>query len=128
MATEVTQVVAEKLAEIRFCLFSGKTLVRETRVGRRSISPPENFKSVSQDMGMFPHWETASSDSPNTFIEPGQINPWQEVGVAGNPRVDLVVGEDHGVHLDVLDLVRVVADHTGKLHFSDFLQLEWEDL
>ena len=61
-------------------------------------------------------------------LEPGQINPWQEVGVARNPRVDLVVGEHHGVHLDVLDLVRVVADHTGKLHPPDFVQLEGKSL
>ena len=122
MATEVTQVVAKKFAEIRFCLFSGKTLVRETRVRRRSISPPENFKSVSQDLGIFS--TLGNCIFQYTFIEPGQINPWQEVGVAGNPRVDLVVGEDHGVHLDVLDLVRVVADHAGKLHPPDFVQLE----
>ena len=47
--------LTKKFAEIRFCLFSGKTLVRETRVRRRSISPPENFKSVSQEIGDFFH-------------------------------------------------------------------------
>ena len=60
--------------------------------------------------------------------EPGQINPWEEVGVARHPWVDLVVREDHGVHLDVLDLVRVVADHAGKLHPPDFVQLEGKGL
>ena len=55
---------------------------------------------------------------------PGQINPWEEIGVARNPRVDLVVGQDHRVHLDVLDLVGVVADHTGKFHPPDLVQLE----
>ena len=76
------------------------------------------------------------------YIQPGQINPWQEVGVARNPWVDFVVGKDHCVHLDVvfirqisnqsikqshldvLNLVRVVADHTRKLHPPDFIQLE----
>ena len=124
MATEVTQVVAENLLRLGFAYFPAKPWWGKPELGDEASLHLKISNQFLKIWRFFPHWETASSNSPNTFIEPGQINPWQEVGVAGNPRVDLVVGEDHGVHLDVLDLVGVVADHTGELHPPDLIQLE----
>ncbi len=53
----------------------------------------------------------------------GQIDARQEAWLAGHPRVDVVVGQHHGVHLDRLQLVRVVAEDAGQLGAAQLRQL-----
>ncbi len=53
----------------------------------------------------------------------GQIDTRQYAWLAGHAWVDLVVGQDHGVHLHRLQLVRVVAEDAGQLGPTDFRQL-----
>jgi len=53
----------------------------------------------------------------------GEVNFGEDAGLAGHPGVDLVVWEDHGVDLDVVDVVGAVAEHPRQLGFPDLLKL-----
>jgi hypothetical protein len=53
----------------------------------------------------------------------GEVDAGQQAGLAGHPRVDVVVGQHHGVHLHRLHLVRVVADDAGELGAAELRQL-----
>jgi len=54
----------------------------------------------------------------------GGVPPLREDAVlAGHPGVDLVVREDHGVHLDVVDVVGAVAEDPRQLGLPDLGQL-----
>ena len=54
----------------------------------------------------------------------GQVDLGQDAGLAGHPGVDLVVWQDHGVDLDVVDVVRAVAQHPRQLGLPDLGQLK----
>jgi len=53
----------------------------------------------------------------------GQVEAGQDAGLAGHSRVDLVVGQHHGVHLNILKVVRVVAKDAGELDAPDLVEL-----
>jgi len=57
----------------------------------------------------------------------GQIDPRQQAGLAGHAGVDVVIREDHGVHLHRLQLVRVVAEDAGELGAAQLRQLLWRE-
>ena len=53
----------------------------------------------------------------------GEVEPGQDAALARDPRVDLVVRQDHGVDLDGLEVVAVVAENAGHLHLPDLAEL-----
>merc|ERR1719239_1013386 len=53
----------------------------------------------------------------------GEVEGGQLPSTAGQPGVQLVVGEEHGPQLDGLHRVRVVADQSRQGGLSDCLQL-----
>ena len=53
----------------------------------------------------------------------GEVNLGEDAVLAGHPGVDLVVWEDHGVHLDVVDFVGAVAEDPRQLGLPDLGQL-----
>ena len=53
----------------------------------------------------------------------GEVDLGEDAVLAGHPGVDLVVREDHGVHLDVVDVVGAVAEDPRQLGLPDFSQL-----
>ena len=53
----------------------------------------------------------------------GEVQSGQDTGLAGNPGVDLVVGQHHGVDLNVVQRVGIITENTGQLDLPDFGQL-----
>ena len=53
----------------------------------------------------------------------GEVDGWEDTGLAWHPGVDFVVWKHHGVDLDVVDVVRAVAEDPRQLGLPDFSQL-----
>lgn len=52
-----------------------------------------------------------------------EVNLLEDTRLAGHPRVDVVVGEDHCVYLHAVHLVAVLAEDAGEFHFANLVQL-----
>ena len=52
-----------------------------------------------------------------------EIHPPQHPTLTTDPGIDLVIWQDHGVHLHWLDVVGVVAQDAGQFDLPDFPQL-----
>lgn len=59
-----------------------------------------------------------------TGIPPfAQVNSGQHAALTGHARVDLVIGQDHGIDLDGVDVVAVITKDTRHFDFTDLAQL-----
>lgn len=52
-----------------------------------------------------------------------QVKSGQNAALAGNTWVDFMIRQDHGIDLNGVDVIAVVAEDTGHLDFADFAQL-----
>ena len=53
----------------------------------------------------------------------GEVNASEDSTLARDAGVNLVIGQDHGVDLDRLHLVSVVANDPGELDLPDLVEL-----
>ena len=81
------------------------------------------FQLIESSSGFLEGPEGAGGGVEGGVPPLGQVDLGQDAALAGHAGVDLVIGQDHGVDLDAVHLVGVVANDSGKLDLADLGKL-----